>query len=183
MAKGSRLTPPTAPGWRQWSLTGRGAQKQLIPVKRFGQRIFFARRPPKMKMSIGTLRTPNRGNYRHRLAGAVNLALGWAPVRSLKDPNLCPSSRLHVGAAHAPTTHRHRRLGAVGEWCSLSGYPWPTGWSYDVPGRLQRSLPGVNSVEPAVGSDFHPGDVVTQALGLPAGDGRVDHGKVGFAAG
>src|SRR5699024_6566978 len=42
---------------------------------------------------------------------------------------------------------------------------------------------GVDGVELTVGAEAHPGDVVTESLGLPAGDGRFDHGEVGLAAG
>ncbi len=35
----------------------------------------------------------------------------------------------------------------------------------------------------SVRGDFHPGNIVTDTLGFPAGDGRLDHGQVCFAAG
>ena len=42
---------------------------------------------------------------------------------------------------------------------------------------------GIDGVEPPVRAEFHPADVVADGLGLPARDGRVEHGEVGLAAG
>ena len=42
---------------------------------------------------------------------------------------------------------------------------------------------GIDGVEPAVLAELHPANVVADGLGLPAGDGRVEHGEVGLAAG
>ena len=41
---------------------------------------------------------------------------------------------------------------------------------------------GVDGVEPAVLAEPHPGDVVADGLGAPAGDGRLQHREVGLAA-
>ena len=50
-------------------------------------------------------------------------------------------------------------------------------------GNAEESELGVDGVELAVLAEAHPRDVVTEGLGLPAGDGRFDHGEVGLAAG
>ncbi len=42
---------------------------------------------------------------------------------------------------------------------------------------------GIDRVEAAVGADLHPGDVVADALRLPARDRRLHHRQVGLAAG
>ena len=42
---------------------------------------------------------------------------------------------------------------------------------------------GIDGVEPAVLAELHPADVVADGLGLPAGNGRHQHGEVGLAAG
>ncbi len=41
---------------------------------------------------------------------------------------------------------------------------------------------GIDGVEPAVRAELHPANVVADGLGLPAGDGRHQHGEVGLAA-
>ncbi|SLC66070.1 Uncharacterised protein [Mycobacteroides abscessus subsp. massiliense] len=41
----------------------------------------------------------------------------------------------------------------------------------------------VDRVQTAVLAKTHPGDVVTQSLCAPTGNGRLDHGEVGLAAG
>ena len=40
----------------------------------------------------------------------------------------------------------------------------------------------VDGIEPSVCSELHPGNVVTDGLNLPSGDGRNEHGKVGLSA-
>ena len=53
-----------------------------------------------------------------------------------------------------------------------------------VPGRdAEEPELGVDRVEPAVGADPHPGDVVAERLDLPARDRRGEHREVGLAAG
>jgi len=42
---------------------------------------------------------------------------------------------------------------------------------------------GVDGVQPSVGADLHPRDVVADTLAFPPRDGRDQHGQVGLAAG
>ena len=41
----------------------------------------------------------------------------------------------------------------------------------------------IDGVEPSVGADFHPGDIVADAFTFPAFDGRLEHRQIGLAAG
>ena len=49
--------------------------------------------------------------------------------------------------------------------------------------HAEQAVFRVDGVEPAVLAEAHPADVVADGLGLPAGDGRLQHGEVGLAAG
>src|SRR5262249_61089794 len=42
---------------------------------------------------------------------------------------------------------------------------------------------GIDGVQPSVLAELHPANVVTDGLGLPAGNGRIDHGEIGLATG
>ena len=42
---------------------------------------------------------------------------------------------------------------------------------------------GIDRIEPPIGAEAHPGDVVADRLGFPAGHRRLDHGEIGLAAG
>ena len=50
-------------------------------------------------------------------------------------------------------------------------------------GDAEEAGLGVDGVEPAIGAELHPADVVADRLGLPAGDRGHEHGEVGLAAG
>ena len=41
----------------------------------------------------------------------------------------------------------------------------------------------IDGVKPPILAELHPANVVADGLGLPAGNGRVDHGEIGLAAG
>ena len=47
----------------------------------------------------------------------------------------------------------------------------------------EKACFGIDGIEPAVGAEFHPGDVVADGFDLPAGNGGDKHGQVGLSAG
>ena len=47
----------------------------------------------------------------------------------------------------------------------------------------EEAVLGVDGAQAAVLAEAHPGDVVADALDLPSGDGGLEHGEVGLAAG
>jgi len=49
--------------------------------------------------------------------------------------------------------------------------------------HTEEAVLGIDGVELAVRTEFHPGDIIADGLDLPARDGGLHHGQVGLAAG
>ena len=47
----------------------------------------------------------------------------------------------------------------------------------------EKAVFRVNGIKAAVGAEFHPGDIVADAIHFPAGNRGNEHGQVGLAAG
>jgi hypothetical protein len=49
-------------------------------------------------------------------------------------------------------------------------------------GDAEETELGVDGIQPTVGTEAHPGDVVADHFGFPTGNGRLEHREVGLAA-
>ena len=125
----------------------------------------------------------------HCEAGAVKRALAWAASSLLAGVQSRPfQSMAWAGDSSVMPSHQtspSSRQRAVREDDVL--LQRVHGHGIGVVGRARRHAEearlGIDGVQPAVAPDLHPGDVVADALALPALDRRLHHGQVRLAAG
>jgi hypothetical protein len=149
-----------------------------------------ARRPPNRMAEMGTpLGFSQSGDTTgHWRMGVVKRALGCAALRPLVGVHGRRSQSMRCAGGVAVMSSHHTSPSGVMAQLVKMELRRTCAWRWGSTSRSSRRHAEhaglrIDGVEPAVGAELHPRDVVADALDLPAGKRRVEHGEVRLAAG
>ena len=193
MAKGSRRRLPTAPAGGGGGLRrhDRAEEDAVLPVEGLEDE----------RDDRGAAAAEEDGRDRHAAgsshsgamagswaAGAVKRALGWAAGVPDSGVQSSPFQSVRCAGGSSVIPSHHTSPSSVSavlvKMVLASSGQHGVGVGVRVRPRGDAEEPGlgVDRVEPAVGAELHPADVVADGLDLPARQRRDQHGEVRLAA-